>query len=47
MVGNNNNFPLVKLQGISYKLDVAEYEYDNLITLSPTVVKGDGIELKN
>jgi hypothetical protein len=46
MVGNNNSFPLVKLPGISYKLDIVEYEYDNQIALSPTVVKGDGIGLK-
>jgi hypothetical protein len=28
-------------------LDIAEYEHENQIALSPTVVKGDGIKFKN
>jgi len=28
-------------------LDIAEYEHENQIALSPTVVKGGGIELQN
>jgi len=39
-------FP-VKIQGDSYDFDTDECEYDNQIALSPTNVKGEGIELKN
>jgi hypothetical protein len=42
-----NIFPRVILQDISYYLDIADYEYDKKISLSPTVVKADGMKLKN
>jgi hypothetical protein len=40
-------FLRVKLQSASYSFDVAYSEYDNQIALSPTVIKGEGTNLKN
>ena len=38
------SFP-VKIQGDYYSFDIAESEYDNQSALSPTNVKGEGINL--
>jgi len=40
-------FLRVKLQSVSYCFDVADSEYDNQIALSPTIIKGEGTNLKN
>jgi hypothetical protein len=37
----------VKLQSVSYNFDIADYEYGNQTALSPTFLKGEGINLKN
>jgi hypothetical protein len=47
LVKKKKNFLPVKIQGNSYSFDVAESEYDNQIALSPTIVKGERIRLKN
>ena len=37
----------VKIQSDSYNFDIADYKYDNQIALSPSIIKGEGINLKN
>jgi hypothetical protein len=37
----------VNLQSVSYNFDIADYEYGNQTALSPTIIKEEGINLKN
>jgi hypothetical protein len=38
---------LFKFEGVSYSFDVAEFEYDKQIAISPTNGKGEVIKLNN
>jgi hypothetical protein len=46
LVGKTFSLP-VKIQGDSYGSNVDESEYDNQISLSPAILKGQGIKLEN
>jgi hypothetical protein len=38
---------MLKLHSDSYNFNIPNYEYDNQTALAPTIIKGEGIELKS